>query len=246
MKVHQFISRLDEARFGRRVIENEVADAPSHAPKSSSGYTTPSSGKSEDKGERMGGERDAIKKSSSSIPTPVAKAPSHAPTSGKDATTSGKGSSEDQGEKVSKEAMKENLLNRILNAEYASDIQDILRRTSVSEGRHKPGCKCGFCANMRKFGKKSTGSAEEPVEENHLAPSIGSGGRPGAAARPFPAKRRLGGERMGFRHPSAATPRPKAAINPNQPAMERLDTSSNARRTISEMADALLEAPDYL
>ena len=247
MKAHEIISALDEAKYGHRRINEDgkpVADSPSHAPTSTAQWKTPSSGKSEDEGERMGGEKDAIKKGSSSIPAPVAKAPSHAPTSGTDYTTSGKGSSEDQGEKISKEAVKEELLDQLINAEDETDIEAIMAEAEISEGGHKPGCQCGFCKNKGKLGKKADDSEKKEGDEKD---SMSEGrfpmrrpmGRPG-----MPVKRRLGGERMGFRHPSAVSPRPKAAINPYQPAMERLDTSGNPNRTIQEMADELLEAPE--
>jgi len=56
---------------------------------------------------------------------------------------------------------------------------------------------------------------------------------------PMPSKRRIGGDRIGFRHPmarrpGAGAPPPKAAINPAQPSMESLQKA----------ADQLLEAPE--
>jgi len=263
MKAHEFISRLEEAKYGRRRVREDkgaVADSPSHAPTSTAQWKTPSSGKSEDEGERTGGEKDAIKQSKHSIPAPVAKAPSHAPTSGKDATTTGKGSSEDQGEKVSKEAMKEGLLRRLIDADEDMDITAIMAEAELAEGGHKAGCACGFCKNKGSFGKKKEEKSEEgddddkddDMSESALPPrrpagraGFGAPAKPGAA---IPGKigqpRRVGGG-MGFRHPSATAPRPraKAAMAAYQPSMERLETSKNAARTIEEMADELLEAP---
>lgn len=252
MKAHQLISALDEARFGRRLTEDgkPVADSPSHAPTSTAQWKTKGTGKSSDEGERMGGEKDAIKKSETAIPAPVAKEPSHAPTSTAQwKTKGGEGKSEDEGEKISKEAMKENLLDQLINGEEA-DIEAIMAEAEISEGGHKPGCQCGFCKNKGKMGKKSDDEGEkadddkDDMTEGHM-PMRRPMGRPGApgAGGGMPIKRRLGGERMGFRHPSAASPRPKAAINPYQPAMERLDKSGSPRKTIQEMADELLESP---
>lgn len=255
MKVHQLISSLDEAKYGNGQVNEDtapVADSPSHAPTSTAQWKTPSSGKSKDEGERTGGEKDAIKKSDSAIPAPVAKAPSHAPTSTAQwKTKGGEGKSEDEGEKISKEAMKENLLDQLINADDEADIEAIMAEAEISEGGHKPGCQCGFCKNKGKFGKKSDDEGEKKDDEGekdsmaeaHM-PMRRPMGRPG-----MPLRRRLGGERMGFRHPSAG-PRPKAAslpggaINPNQPSMEHLDSSSNPKKTVQEMADELLEAPE--
>ena len=255
MKAHELISALDEAKYGnRRITEDKapVADAPSHAPTSTTQWKTSGTGKSKDEGSRTGGEKDAIKKSETSIPAPVAKAPSHAPTSTAQwKTKGGDGKSEDEGEKISKEAMKENLVAQLIDADDEADIEAIMAEAELSEGGHKPGCQCGFCKNKGKMGKKSDDDDGEKkddeesggMSEAHM-PMRRPMGRPG-----MPIKRRLGGERMGFRHPSAG-PRPKAAslpggaINPNQPSMEHLDRSSNPRKTIEEMADELLEAPD--
>ncbi len=257
MRASDLISALDEARFGRRLTEDgkPVADSPSHAPTSTAQWKTKGTGKSSDEGERMGGEKDAIKKSETAIPAPVAKAPSHAPTSTAQWKTKGGfgGSSDDEGEKISKEAMKENLLDQLINGEDA-DIEAIMAEADLSEGGHKPGCQCGFCKNKGKFGKKTNDGEKkddgekDDMTEGHM-PMRRPMGRPGAGLG-MPPKRRLGGERMGFRHPSAASPRPKAmslpggAINPHQPSMEHLDRSGNSRKTISEMADELLEAPE--
>lgn len=252
-KVHEFISALDEARYGRQVTEDKapVAPAPSHAPTSTAQWKTSGTGKSDDQGERTGGEKDAIKKSDSAIPAPVAPPPSHAPTSTAQwKTKGGEGKSDDEGEKVSKEAMKENLMQQIINAEDFEDIEAILAEADLPEGGHKPGCQCAFCKNKGKFGKKDDqkGSEDEPEDKTGMSEAYMPMRRP-----PYrmPIRRRLGGDRMSFRHPSAAAPRPKAAslpggtINPNQPAMERLDTSSNSKKTIREMADELLEAPEF-
>lgn len=235
MKAHEFITRLDEARYGRRLSEDTkpVAEPPSHAPTSTAQWKTKSTGKSEDEGERMGGEKDAIKQSKHEIPAPVAKAPSHAPTSGKDYTTSGKGSSEDQGEKVSKEAIKETV-NALLNGDEEVDVEALL-----GEGAHKPGCTCGFCQNKGKMGKKKEDEGEAEEKDG-----MNEDGYAGGTTRmaPPPVKRRLGGARMGFR---SQVPKPKAAINPYQPAMEqKLATAKNAQRAIREMADELLDFPE--
>lgn len=237
MKAHEFITRLDEAKYGRRMAEDKapIAPAPSHAPTKTAQFRTASSGKSEDHGERMGGEKDAIKKSSHSIPAPVAKAPSHAPTSGTDATTKGKGSSEDHGEKVSKEAMKE-ALNSLMAGE------DIDLDSLLGEGAHKPGCQCGFCKNKGSFGKKKeTEPAEDETEDDSMQEDCGHcDTMPPAGPR---IKRRIGGkERMSFRHP--IRPPAKAAMNMNQPAMEQLRASRNGPRSVAEMADRLLDYPE--
>jgi hypothetical protein len=249
MKAHEFISRLDDAKNGHRVVEDSapVAASPSHAPTKTAQWKTDGKGKSDDQGERMGGEKDAIKQKKTSIPTPVAAAPSHAPTSGTDATTTGKGSSEDQGEKVSKEAMKE-ALSGLLDGDEL-DIEALLG-DAVVEGGHKAGCKCGFCMNKGKMGKKADAKDDDDegdkdkMEENYGPGGMGRRPPMPGAARTMPIKRRLGGGagRMGFRHP--VRPPAKAAINPYQPAMERLDTSSNPQQAIQEIADELLEAPD--
>lgn len=253
MKAHQFISALDEARYGgRRVAEDTapVAKAPSHAPTSSAGYTTPSSGKSKDEGERMGGSKDAIKKSDSAIPAPVAKAPSHAPTSSAGYETKGEGKSSDEGEKISKEAMKENLVNLLLNDDDA-DIEAMMAEAELSEGGHKAGCKCGFCMNKGKFGKKSDDDGEKKDEGDdkegmeEAMPIRPPMGRPTPGTMRRPGQRPGGpGQRMGFKHPSATSPRPKAAMAPYQPSMENRERSKNSGRGISEMADRLLAAPD--
>lgn len=253
-KVHEFISALDDAKYSRRRLgeENEVAKSPEHAPTSTAQWKTPSSGKSKDEGERIGGEKDAIKKSDSAIPAPIAKAPSHAPTSTAQWKTKGDSIS-DEGEKISKEAMKENLISAILNSESDMDVAAFITRADVSEGGHKAGCTCGFCKNKGKFGKKKDDAEggdegkeeKDDMQENHMPP-----------ARPMakPAMRRPGGAapgRMGFRHP--ASPRPKAATPAkflsggpyasNQPSMEALDSAKNPAKAIQEMADKLLEAP---
>lgn len=261
MKVHEFISSLDEAKYGRRRLgeENEVAKSPSHAPTSTAQYKTPSSGKSKDEGEKTGGEKDAIKKSDSAIPAPVAKAPSHAPTSTAQWKTKGE-KSEDEGEKVSKEAMKENLIRDILDSEGDVDVAALIAQADISEGGHKAGCQCGFCKNKGKFGKKNDGSKshegskdregskgrEDGMSESHVPPMRPSMGKP-PMRRPGAAP-----GRMGFRHPAAA--RPKALGTPakylsggpyasNQPSMEALHSAKNSARAISEMADKLLPAP---
>lgn len=255
MKAHQFISALDEARHGsRRVSEDTtpVAKAPSHAPTSSAGYKTASSGKSKDEGERMGGSKDAIKKAEHSIPAPVAKAPSHAPTSSAGYKTPSSGKSDDEGEKVNKENVKEELINRLADADSVEDIQAIMAEGELNERGHKAGCTCGFCKNKGSFGKKkkdegSEGDDDKEGMEEGLQPpmgrpSLGMGKRPGQRPPMKPM-----GQRMGFRHPSAAQPRPKANMAPAagyQPSMERLERSSKPGRAISEMADELLEAPD--
>lgn len=252
MKAHQFISALDEARYGSRRVQEDtapVAKAPSHAPTSSAGYKTPSSGKSKDEGERTGGSKDAIKKAEHSIPAPIAKAPSHAPTSSSGYKTSGEGKSKDEGEKVNKENVEEDLIERLADAESVEDIQALMSEGELAEGGHKAGCQCGFCKNKGSFGKKKKDEGgegddegKEDMEEN-LRPPMGRpmhgmGKRPGQ--RPAP-------QRMGFRHPSAAQPRPKANMAPAagyQPSMERLERSSKPGKAISEMADELLEAPE--
>jgi hypothetical protein len=228
MKAYDFITRLDQARYGRSVSEDTkpVAPAPSHAPTSGKDYTTTGKGSSEDQGERMGGEKDAIKQSKHEIPAPVAAAPSHAPTSGKDYTTTGKGSSEDQGEKISKEAIKETVA-ALIDGEGEFDLEALL-----GEGGHKPGCKCNFCMNLpRNKGKKADSDEDEKkdgMQEAYGAPSMR---RPAAPTAP-PMRRR-----MGFR---SQVPRPKAAINPYQPAMEH---ASSFNESVSRMADKLLDFP---
>jgi hypothetical protein len=253
MKAHQFISALDDARYGNRRVQEDttpIAKAPSHAPTSSAGYKTPSSGKSKDEGERMGG-KDAIKKAEHSIPAPIAKAPSHAPTSSAGYKTSGEGKSKDEGEKINKENVKEELIDRLADADSVEDIQAIMAEGELAEGGHKAGCTCGFCKNKGSFGKKKKdeggdddkGDDKEGMEEG-LQPPMGRpmpgmGKRPGQRPGMKPP-----GQRMGFRHPSAAQPRPKAAMAPYQPSMERLERSSKPGQAISEMADELLEAPE--
>lgn len=242
MKAHEFISRLDEARYGkRRAFEDKapVAAAPSHAPTSTAQWKTDSQGKSEDHGEKSGGEGDAIKKSKSSIPAPIAKSPSHAPTSSSGYSTTGKGSSEDKGENVSKEAMKE-AIDGLLDGD-TSEFFSLLR-----EGAHKPGCQCGFCKNKGRFGRKKE-EDEGDDEGGEMQEDCGCD-HPHAPGHGLPLKRRLGGEhRLGFR--SRVPARPKATtmpanINPNQPAMERLDAAYATSEMIQEMADELLESPN--
>ena len=179
---------------------------------------------------RLDAARDARRMSEDT--TPVAPAPSHAPTSGEDKTTKGQGKSEDEGEPI-KKAMKEAV--RRLVAGDASAINAIL-----SEKGHKAGCKCGFCANKGKFGKKEGTCKPEDGEQPEKAMQEGGiGGRGCHVPR--------GKARMGFRHPigapRAGAPRPKATINPLQPAMEQLDAASNFDAAIQEMADRLLEDP---
>ncbi len=231
MKAHEFITRLDEARYGRRVSEDTkpVAEKPSHAPTSTAQWKTKSGmGKSEDEGEKMGGEKDAIKQSKHEIPAPVAPPPSHAPTSGKDYTTTGKGSSEDEGEKVSKEAIKETVA-ALINGDEDIDVEALL-----GEGGHKDGCQCGFCMNLPKNkGKKKEDGGEEKESDGGMNEDGYASGTTRTA--PPPAKHRLG-----FRSPLLAKPRPKAAINPYQPAMEHKTGFSEA---IRKQADKLLDMP---
>ena len=242
MKAYEFITRLDEARHARRVNEDTtpVAPAPSHAPTSGKDHTTKGQGKSEDEGEPV---KKGYKQPSGSIPAPVAPAPSHAPTSGKDYTTTGDGKSEDEGEKISKEAVKETL-RQLIDGDDA-DVNALL-----SEGGHKPGCTCGFCTRMKQ-NKDGKGKSDKPKDDDETEKDVKEsfGGGMAAAGRPPlrpPMRRRLGNEgRMNFRQqvklpPKACGVPSKAAINPMQPAMERLDSSPNA---IQELADQLLEAP---
>jgi hypothetical protein len=248
MKAYQIVSALDEARQGSRFLREDtapVAASPSHAPTSTAQWKTPSSGKSKDEGSRTGGEKDAIKKSDSAIPAPVAKAPSHAPTSTAQWKTGGEATSKDDGEKISKEAMKEDLVN-VLLADDEADIEAIMDEAEISEGGHKAGCQCGFCKNKGKFGKKAKEEGnddgenkEEKVSEGRM-PMHRSMGRP--MGRPQPsAGRRLGGNRMNFHHPSATRPKatslPGGAMSGNQPSME-------SRRSIQNIADELLTSPE--
>lgn len=247
-KIHEFISDLDEAKYGsRRVAEgDEVASSPDHAPTSTKQWKTPSSGKSEDEGEKVS--KEAIKKSDASIPAPVAKAPSHAPTSTAQWKTKD-GNSSDEGEKISKEAMKENLIRTIIDSDGDVDVAALITQADVQEGGHKAGCGCGFCKNKGSFGKKKEDAEkkdekpDDAMEENYGGPA-----RPLPRPAAAPMKRRLSGGpgpgagRMGFRHP--AGPRPKAAMAPYQSSMENLDKSANAGKSIQEMADKLLEAPN--
>lgn len=239
MNAYRFISALDDARHGkRRMAEDQdaVGKSPSHAPTSTAQWKTPSSGKSEDEGERMGGEKDAIKMSKQSIPAPVAKAPSHAPTSGKDYTTTGKGGSEDEGEKVNKEAVKENLINALIDNDE-TDVAAILGETELHErGAHKAGCTCGFCKNKGSFGKKKDGEEkDEDDDDGDMSEAIH---HPHPMAQPR--------QRMGFRHPSAVRPRPKAINAPGQaPYQPSMESRKGAKgRSIEEVADSLLEAPE--
>lgn len=287
MKAHEFISRLDEARYGRLAEEGSedkgqsvkkaykqpsgsspapIAEKPSHAPTSTAQWKTTGKGKSEDEGEAV---EKGYKQPSASIPSPVAAKPSHAPTSGKDATTSGQGKSEDEGETV-KKAMKE-----AINSLIDGDDTDASVAALLGEGGHKAGCKCGFCERMRqnKSGNKPKG--EEDSESGGLdsGESTESGtdmkesvydapppqhrlpGRPMPSGRPpmqgsLPAKRRIGGERgIPFRHPfpkpGQRVAPPKAAINPNQPAMERRSQGRDPELVVQEQADKLLENPDF-
>ena len=243
MKAHEYISRLDDARHGHRMTEDKapIAAAPSHAPTSTAPWKTPSSGKSSDGGARTGGEKDAIKKADHAIPAPIEKSPSHAPTSTAQWKTDSSVKSDDEGEKVSKEAMKEALASLIDGD--TSEIEALLSEETFAEGGHKTGCKCGFCLNKGKFGKKKDGEKDdgEKDDEEKMHEAI-TGYGPGPVRAPM-IKRRLGGQRMGFHHP--VQPRAKAAINPYQPAMERLDTASRVDQAIQEIADDLLEAPEF-
>ncbi|MDD1733161.1 MAG: hypothetical protein LUQ53_04240, partial [Methanothrix sp.] len=240
----EFISRLDDARHGRRVSEDSipapVAPAPSHAPTSGKDATTKGQGKSEDEGETV---KKAYKQPSGSIPAPVAAAPSHAPTSGKDYTTKGDGKSDDEGEKISKEAMKETLRQLIDGDE--DDVAALL-----SEGGHKAGCTCGFCTRMKqnKEGKGKSDKSKDDAPEKDVKESFGGGMAAAAGRVPVrpPMRRRLGNEgRMNSRQqynkvpPKACGVPSKAAINPMQPSMEHLDVDGS----IQALADRLLEAP---
>jgi hypothetical protein len=176
------------------------------------------------------------------IPAPVAKAPSHAPTSGKDATTKGQGKSEDEGEAI-KKAVKETIRSLI------DDDEPNLAMLS-ERGAHKAGCECGFCKNKGSFGKKKEEGSDEgkgDEEKDDKEDKMESRRQPQrrqvqeyyGGPSPMPSKRRIGGDRMGFRHPmtrrpGAGAPPPKAAINPAQPPMESLQRA----------ADKLLEAPE--
>jgi hypothetical protein len=252
MKAHEFISMLDDARYGHRQVAEDkeaVGDSPSHAPTSTAQWKTPSSGKSKDEGERNGGEKDAIKKSDSSIPAPVAKAPSHAPTSTAQWKTKKEVHSDDEGEKISKEAMKENLLDDLLDAESLGDVQAVLSQAALGEGGHKDGCQCGFCKNKGSFGKKKEDKEKNDDDKgDDKDMSEGLPMRPGAGAGA--GLRKPMGGRMGFRHPARpgaprpGSPRPKAAMAPYQPSMEQLDTTNSPTNAIREMADDLLEAPE--
>ena len=146
MKAFELISRLDEARQGRRVTEGvpaPVAPAPSHAPTSGEDPTTTGKPESEDEGETV---KKAYKQPSASIPAPVAPAPSHAPTSGKDYTTTGGVSIDDEGQPIEK-SMKE-AIQRLIGGDTDA-IENFLK-----EGGHKSGCQCGFCKNKGGFKKK--------------------------------------------------------------------------------------------
>jgi hypothetical protein len=145
MKAFEFISRLDEARQGRKLSEDTtpVAKAPSHAPTSGSDPTTTGKPKSEDEGETV---KKAYKQPSGSVPAPVAPAPSRAPTSGKDYTTTGGVSIDDEGQPIQK-SMKE-AIQRLIGGDVDA-IENFLK-----EGGHKAGCACGFCKNKGGFKKK--------------------------------------------------------------------------------------------
>jgi hypothetical protein len=245
MKAHEYISRLDDLRHARRMTEdtNDVAPAPLHAPTSGKDHTTTGQGKSDDEGEPV---RKAYKQPSGNIPAPVAPAPSHAPTSGKDYTTTGQGKSEDEGEKISKEAMKE-AVRQLIDGD--ANVQDLL-----SEGGHKPGCQCGFCKNKGSFGKKKkegdsdqdgVGKPKEGSQPDKAMQEAGISGRLGAPVRPL--GRRGLSDRFNFRQPVRPPAKgcvpPKAAINPYQPAMERMDSAPSVNRAIREMADRLIDDP---
>jgi hypothetical protein len=245
MKAAEFITRLDEARHGRRVTEDTtpIAPAPSHAPTHTAQWKTASHGMSKDEeGNDYGEKGSGIKKKETAMPTPIGKSPSHAPTSTAQWKT-GSDSKEDEGETPGKEAMKENLFRALTDSNDEDEIQAILASHGLSEGGHKPGCKCAFCANKGKFGKKSE---EMPKEDDHddddddkmtegfHANHAGMGGFGQRVKKDI-----FRGSRMGFRH---SKPRPKAAygpgpdnINPNQPAMES---------SIERMADKLLDYPE--
>lgn len=264
MNVSDFISQLDDARYGqRRVNEDEgkssegtahkgykqpsgsipkpIAEKPSHAPTSTAQFKTTGQAKSKDEGETV---EKGYKQPSASIPAPVAKAPSHAPTDGKDATTKGQGSSKDEGEGLTSKAIKETIRSLI------DDDEPNLALLS-ERGAHKAGCQCGFCKNKGSFGKKKEegegegdDKKEEKMESRRPVPRrTVQEYYPGPGA--LPAKRRIGGERIGFRsqvprrpgmpqRPGAGAPPPKAAINPMQPSME----------SVQRAADQLLEAPE--
>lgn len=42
-------------------------------------------------------------------------------------------------------------------------------KAMIAEGRHKPGCQCGFCKNMGSFGKKKDKEKEEPEEPKEMS-----------------------------------------------------------------------------
>ena len=242
MKAYEFISRLDDARRGRRMSEDTtpVAPAPSHAPTSGTDATTKGQGKSEDEGEPV---KKGYKQPSGDIPAPVAPAPSHAPTSGTDATTKGQGSSKDEGEPI-KRAMKE-AVRQLIDGD--GDAVEAL----LSEGGHKAGCTCGFCKNKGNFGKKKEGGGDKadgvgkPKDGEKPEKAMHEAGMGGPSFRSRIGGNRIGGERMKFRQqvrlPSRGGVPPKAAINPMQPSMEGMNVKGS--RAIQEAADRLLESP---
>ena len=74
MRAYEFISRMEQAKYGHRRVSEDaapVASKPSHAPTSTTQWKTPSSGKNMDGGTKEGG-KDAITPSKHSIPAPVA------------------------------------------------------------------------------------------------------------------------------------------------------------------------------
>jgi len=251
MKVDEFITRLDEARYGRRMSEDTkpVAPAPSHAPTHTAQWKTKGTGKSSDEGEHTGPSGDAIKKKETSIPTPIAPKPSHAPTSTAMFHTDKAVKSSDEGEKISKEAIKE-AVRRLIDSDEPLDYAELL-----GEAGHKAGCNCGFCQRMRenKGGgkKKEGGGGLEPVKEDF--DTLGHRMRPGVRSGPMPIKRRLGGGvgRMGFRSPlrPKALGMPSPGMSGNQPSQgpglsDSQRRPKNAPKSVQEQADALLEAPD--
>ena len=46
--------------------------------------------------------------------------------------------------------------------------EEVRKSLNINEGKHKPGCECGFCKNKNKFGKKEDKKSDEKVSTEKL------------------------------------------------------------------------------
>jgi hypothetical protein len=69
-----------------------------------------------------------------------------------------------KGTTLAKAKSQERLLNAVDHGWKPTHNESVDRiKALIAEGRHKPGCQCGFCKNMGSFGKKKKEN-EEPAE----------------------------------------------------------------------------------